>query len=404
MESTIIEKGLGYEFLWQDGSGSGGSIEVQNIKQGSDRLTALIVFKSYLPGYKPLLLQRRANLLSTKAARDLIKEATDACPYLPWREMYEQMLRCLLERLRRLPTEIVTPLDMVAEQTYLVDPIVPEGLSTIMYGAAGSGKSYLAQFLAIAVQLGPTDPVAQLRYKHANAIYVDYEASLEEFRRRTKRLCAGMGWPYVELIYLRGVAPLAECLMQLKTVVDEHKAKFLVIDSLGPAAGGNLNDAETAITFFEALRKLKCTAFIVAHVPKGPEKERSVFGSSYFTNLARMLWEVKGINEPTAIKIGLYNRKNNIGRLHRPLAFEITFGEQSARIEAVDIHKVPDLEEHLSPSERILNILRHGSRTIHELSEDLDLPETHIKYTLSRLKAKGKVRNVERGRWGLAPG
>lgn len=402
-ELEIAEKGLGYEFRWKQNDTNFGAIELQDIEKKKDSLTALAKFLSYMPGYKPLLIERHLNLLSVRTVQAIIREVEGICPELPWRAMFEQMLHLLLQKLAKLEVEVVTPQDKVPQQTYLIWPLLPEGLPTILFGAAGSGKSYLAQYLSLLVQVGMEDSGPRnIKVRFANTLYLDFEGTKEEFSRRLKRLASGMLLPYIELNYVRGVRPLKECFGELKAAMDENQARLLVIDSLGPAAGGDLNSAETAIAFFEALRRLNATSLIIAHVPKSGEREKTVFGSSYFSNLARMIWEVKGVSEGNVLNLGFYNRKSNVSRLHDPIGFRLIFGEDRTEVEATDVKKIPELDEQLPLPQRIRNALSRGSKTFQELAEELDVNFDSLKKTLNRMKKKGEIVNIKRGKWGLA--
>jgi hypothetical protein len=89
-----------------------------------------------------------------------------------------------------------------------------------------------------------------------------------------------------------------------------------------------LERAETAIRFFNALRSLRVASLILAHVAKNSE-EKTIYGSVFFSNFARSAWEMKKAQEAGEhiIRVGLYHRKTNLGPLQQPLGFKLHFGE-----------------------------------------------------------------------------
>ena len=93
--------------------------------------------------------------------------------------------------------------------------------------------------------------------------------------------------------------------------------RYLVVDSVGLAAGGEPESAEVAVQFFASPRELGLDALLVAHVTKQDAKgsaERP-FGSAFWHNSARSTWHVKSRPTTGGMRAGLYHRKSNGGPL-----------------------------------------------------------------------------------------
>lgn len=397
----VSEKGLGFEFSWHNNGTSTAAIELQKMRWYGDSLSALVTAKCYLAGYKPIIARRSLNLLATRTLQAFIQELSKRCPEVEWEIMLEQVINLTLEKMSRQEMVTITSEDSIEKPSYLIYPFVAKGMPTIIYGPAGGGKSYLGLMLALITHLGETGSKLRVKVQHCNTLYMDYEDTREDIAYRTKCLTRGMDWKYMEIPYIRGISPLAECVEQVKQIVDENNIGFIVIDSLGPAAGAKLNDAETAITFFNALRKLNVSTLIIAHIPKNADKEKTIFGSSYFQNLARSVWELKSSNGENTIDIGLYHRKSNIGKLFPTQGFTFTFNDESITASYTDVKDIPELEEYLSLPVRIQNLLRSQPMTLDELLTTLEVDKDTLKNALYRMHKRNQIRQLERGTWAL---
>lgn len=186
-------------------------------------------------------------------------------------------------------------------------------------------------------------------------------------------------------------------------MVCKDKVKLLIIDSLGPAARGNLNDPEPAIRYHAALRQLGITSLTLAHTAKDQvTKRRTVFGSIYFTNLARSIWEAKAeqeMGEDTTI-ISLKHTKANLSRLHLPLGYCFTFTDSTISIAKADLRGTT-LSSELPLSLQIKNLLKSGPLTVKGIAEQLGSGTDTIGRTLRRMRVKDQVVKLEDDTWGL---
>ena len=70
------------------------------------------------------------------------------------------------------------------------------------------------------------------------------------------------------ILYRRHWLPFREELPLLQQQLVEREVKLLVIDSAGPAVGGNLSSEENVMPFLMSLRALGLSTLIIAHVAK----------------------------------------------------------------------------------------------------------------------------------------
>ena len=104
--------------------------------------------------------------------------------------------------------------------------------------------------------------------------------------------------------------------------------QLIIIDTAGPACGGEPESAQAAIQFFMAARSIPVTSLILAHKSKNIES-RGPFGSVYWSNYPRNVYNLRGSQEEDSsiTNIALIHEKSNDGRLQRPLGMKMEFSE-----------------------------------------------------------------------------
>jgi DNA-directed RNA polymerase specialized sigma24 family protein len=205
--------------------------------------------------------------------------------------------------------------------------------------------------------------------------------------------------------YRRCALPLADDLTEIQRAIADGDIGLIVVDSLGAACGGDLNSAEVATRFFSALRQLPVTSLLISHVSKAKEtKEKTPYGSVYFYNFARNVFELRRIQEAEQdeINLGVFHRKNNLGKLHYPLGFTIRFEPDKTLFQKQDIRDIPEFLESLSNTARIEALLKRGAMSVAEIADELDMSAPSARVVVNRLKDKGKVVKVGGNKWGLS--
>jgi len=382
------------------------SITASHIHRHRDnRITAELLFETNAPGYSPLLHQTQLNLLSTRSKQILAKEM-EARYEAPWVEILEQSSALILDRIRRgEPLQYISTFHEIKPVEYLIHPLIPLNQPTAIFGLPGTMKSYISLVCGILSSLPWDDnPLGFKVVKEPSrlALYLDYESSRDLMSWRLKRLQAGMSLGEVMLPYRRCSIPLADDIDQVKKIIDESKASFIVIDSLGGACGGDVYSPDPALKFFAALRSLNMTSLVLAHTSKESSREKSILGTIYWTAYFRQIFEAKVSQEEgeNEISCGLFHRKANEDRLISPIGLHFTFAENAIQVERQDVKGIEGFLEQLSLSQRILEILKEGAMTSSELNEILGTRRDTLRMTLNRLKGKGQVVKLPSEKWG----
>jgi len=357
---------------------------------------------------KELLLHRaRVDLLSTSAINNLVKRLEKNALNISWEDVLTYITETTTEITRRgEPAEEIWPAETdTLTPSYLLEPLLYLNHPTVIFGDYGSLKSAFALVTAFTVQLPYKDNKLGLttNAESTKVLYLDYEDDPSSFRRRWSALAKGFNKAPMPILYRRMTATLADSTDQLRGIVDDHGVKLLIVDSLGPAARGNLNDTEPAIKYHAALRQLGITSLTLAHTSKDQlSKKRTIFGSVFFMNLARSVWECKAeqeIGEDEAI-ISLKHSKGNLSKLQPPLGYRFTFTNNSISVAKADLRDT-GLSGELPLTWQIKNMLQREALTMHDIAESLGKGEDTIKTTLSRMYKKGDLVKLPNHTWGL---
>lgn len=295
-------------------------------------------------------------------------------------------------------------LESVPPVEYLLFPLLPKRVPSLIYAPGGAGKSILALYFAILVQSGydlrhnPTAP--------ANCLYIDWELDRFLMNTRFNQIVIEDIEEKKPPFYLRASRPLSDEVDNILENIAKYNITFVVIDSAALAMGGDIIDASSVINFFREVRKLNeagATVLIISHVSKA-HKERGdgalPVGSIFFENLARNTWELKfwRIHETQRFVYALYNRKSNFG-LHEPIAVSIEWKDGLAFISRdADLS---DARTGNTVSDMILELLQEGDFTVAELAKQIGVPNQSVSSILNRLKREGYIERKGEGKWGL---
>ncbi len=355
-----------------------------------------------------LLHTTRANLLSTPTMTSLAKRLEKNSTDIPWTDVLTYIAGKTLEIARRgEPVEEIWPAEEdTLEVEYLLKPLLYLNHPAVIFGDYGSLKSLFSLAIAYVVQLPYHDnDLGLITAKQSiRCLYLDYEDDPSSFRKRWSALERGFGKGAMPILYRRMTAPLADSVEQVRRIIDNKGIQLLIADSLGLAAGGNLNEPEPAIKYHTALRQLGVTSLTLAHTSKDQlSKKRTIFGSVFFTNLARAVWECKAEQETGADEavISLKHTKANLSRLHPPLGYRFTFTDNTIRIEKSDLIDT-GLSGELPLSWQIKGLLRKGSFTVKEIAEQLNRGADTTGRTLRRMRANNQAIKLENDTWGLS--
>jgi len=354
-----------------------------------------------------LLHTTRANLLATPTMNSLAKRLEKNSADISWTDVLTYITGKTMEIARRGEpvTEIWPNEDDTLEVDYLLEPLLYLNHPAVIFGDYGSLKSLFGLVIAYVIQLPCHDNKLGLITAKASThcLYLDYEDDPSSFRKRWGAIQRGFGIEApMPILYQRMTNTISDSIEQLQRIKQDKNIGLIIVDSLGPAARGNLNDPEPAIRYHEALRKLGITSLTLAHCSKDQlTRKRTIFGSVFFTNLARSVWECKAeqeTGEDEAI-ISLKHTKANLSRLHPPLGYRFTFTDNSITVVKTDLRDT-GLSGELPLSLRIKDLLRGGARTVKEISDALEANEGSVKTIVNRLAKKGVTVKVGES-WGL---
>jgi len=353
------------------------------------------------------LAWQEIRLLSQSSMADLIKDLEKEYNHIPFGNILKYCAWRMVQAARQGEgaKRICPREDDSLAPEYLLEPLLYKDHPNVIFGDYASFKSSLALIIGYITQLPyPDNNLGLTTLKECtHCLYLDYEDNESNLQKRWSAIWRGFGIePITDIVYLRMTAPLADSVDSIQREIEKAKAGFLIIDSLGPAVRGNLNDPEPAIKYHEALRKLGITSLTLAHNSKDPlTKRRTIFGSVFFTNLARSVWECKAEQEPGEDEaiISLTHKKANLSKLHPALGYRFTFTDNSITIAKADL-KGTGLSGELPLKVRIKDLLRQGSMTLDQIAEALEANRGSVKTKLNSL-AKDDITIKIGDLWGL---
>ncbi len=293
-----------------------------------------------------------------------------------------------------------------ASELMLVPPLVVADGATIFFGDGGTNKSYLVHTLCWCMALDI--PFAGFRPTgFRRVLYVDYEDSETNFRRRAERILGDLQ-PQLEepppycLYYWSGDGiPLHDQVDSIRRKVERDGIGLIVIDSVAEACGGKPEDADVALRFFRALKRIGLPTILIAHVTKAMDAKKP-FGSGFWHNEARRTWYVHRVQEEESdeIDVGLYCRKVNDGRYPLPISLHVGFdgttGPVSVRVQTME--SVPELMEAASARSQVWAVLERPM-TVRQVMAESGLTYDAVETVFRRDREHFvKVGNLKEGR------
>jgi hypothetical protein len=346
--------------------------------------------------------QARMNLTSTRSRVEVANacgKRAEGAEY-DWTAIIEQTcVLILLKHRQGDPAIDLSTAETEPGDRFLIDPVLPKGHPTTIYGMGGSGKSLFALYLSVLVAAGASTD--RLIAAPGNVLYLDWEADRQETLRRYHEMCVGLDIDPPPLTYRFSYRAIADEVDMVQRLVSDAQIGLVIIDSAAPACGGKPELAENAIQFFTALRSLHTTSLIVAHADKATGGQRGPFGSVFWTNLSRSVWQVKKSQRmgASALDFSIWHRKTNLGKLMRPIAYRVEFANGATTFNDIRVKDSEELSRDLPLPERIANLLAKGPLPASEIASELDASAHTVSVTLSRKKNLFTL--LGGVRWGL---
>lgn len=289
---------------------------------------------------------------------------------------------------------------------YIVEGLIPAGRITSLFADGGTGKSYLALYVAVCVALGR--PIFNRAVIQGPVLFVDAELDAEEFVRRSYEVARGLDLerPPEGLFYHRIAGSLADPLVMadVEAVVEKVTPVLVVLDSVMAAAfGADLERAPDTTATFKSVERWG-TVLALDHVPKpAPGANLSqlrAYGSVFKYNLSRSVLQ---LIQAEAGGLILRQTKHNFGPKSAPLSIAMDFGADRVTFAEVPINddRFAGIDDHLPTGERVFRVLMQYERgtTPDALAQELELSAGTVRNALTALKKAGRVEQVERGVW-----
>lgn len=351
----------------------------------------------------------RINLLSDSARASTIRNLKDRADR-NWLAVIDDAAKIILDSLDPAGQLIDIATYKPEKLTgWSVAPFVREGLANMLYGDGGAGKSTLA--VAIALTKATGVPILPgLRCEEAGAVLLaDWETTPDEFYYTAQALLKGAGiagktrYP---ILYRHYAGPITDHLHSLQRDTHDHEVKLMVVDSIVPASGVDVTDAEAPRIYFSAINELGVASLGITHVAKDGELP---YGSVYWNNLSRNNWQVVKEDAAGDNVVAAYHRKGNrTGGVHKPMAWlttwesDINDNPEKIKYDIVDIHGFATLDEGTSPGDRIMAYLKENpSKFPNEVAEDLGINRNTVRTNLRRGAEKKMYKVDPTGRYSV---
>jgi hypothetical protein len=413
--------GYVYEPAGQDGRPLGVRIRADYIRESRDEFSAELVFESTLPGIPPHLHQTRLNLHSTQTKERLagyLAKRTAAAD-LPWDKLIEQFAVAVIRQERDgEPVQMVGRMATAFRARDLIEKLLPGSKPSIWFGPGAAGKGWIATLACVCVAEGL--PLAGLEVRKGVPFYMDWEDNPYTIDERIKAVAKGLGLPEPpQFAYRKCRRTLPKDLNTLMRMVDDAGADFIVVDSVGLAAGaaGESGYENVALGLFEAIRLFEPrTVLLIDHVTgaaaAGPDAKLAgkAFGSIYKMNEARAAYEVRSEQEDESgvIHQGWYHAKYNHTKRYAPLGLRLEFGPTAVSggppewitVTREDVRDSPGLVQNLTVQEQIAAVLRGGALSTKDIATMTGLGEAVVRTKLNAHKGR-RFYQTQAGEWGL---
>jgi len=400
---VMTKQGLAYILRWEEGV----EMKLERLYQHRDyHVDAEITVLDFNELNPHLVGPWRGSI--TKTFRSLIKELEEESNREDWNKRLKQASINVLEDFRSgEPVIKLNEMPPPENPPWRVEGVAHEGMPSLIYSSGGMGKSTFGVTMLTMIQGGTGIPDV-FNVVKGNCLVLDYEASWSETYRRSADAVRAYELSDDSMVWYRFMsAPLAHEADLVRRQIDELDIDVVLIDSAGPACGGEPESSTATLQYFAALRSLSSlthpvTTVTLAHVTKNHNQE-GPFGSVYWTNLPRDTFELKSHRpkDSTYLDCALHHVKTNIGTLRGPLGFRMTWdGSRGLFLDGLDIKAHATLSEDLGLMERAeIFIEMEGPKTTEELMEKLSAKN---KNSLRSMLSRSKMFASEDEKWILS--
>ena len=141
-----------------------------------------------------ILGKKRLNLSSAQTVNSTAKLLTARMPEVDWDVLIEWVCRTVIDGYREGDPVIHLPDHAPSEGLrYRVAPYIQEKQHSLLFGAGGSGKSWLAMYMSMLVCTG--EPNLDMHPEPGRVLYLDYETDSDTVWHRVNMITAGLQTP-----------------------------------------------------------------------------------------------------------------------------------------------------------------------------------------------------------------
>lgn len=400
--SAVQRHGMGYRGIW---TADHVVLSLTQCRYERGDLSGLLmVFQN-----AEFLVAARFNVAAQETRRRLAADLEERTEFRGWRSLLEDFCRQVirLDSAGSPPVWLAEWKGSHAEE-YLLEPLLPLGKPTILYGQGGSMKSTLATAAAVAVTTGAALLDAPPRV--GRVMVLDWESDSDDWAERATALARGMGVAYPEamIAHRQCDRPLRHFVESIAGFVQDHDVALLIVDSVGLAAGVGQeggDPAETTLKLFQAVAPIQCTKLFIDHVSgDGVDNEhgsKRPYGSVYKMNLARSVWEMRSAHVDGAVEAVLRHRKVNKGRERPNVEFKVRHGEDRIEL-ALSPVTSPKLRAGVSLEQRLAELMAdEGAMSVGEAWKKLGDGISYDAVRVCLQRHHDLFFKIARGRYGL---
>ena len=387
-ETPAIRRiGMGYRGLWPR---QGVHISLNGLRVDRGDPSGILSIRC---DGRELVGAARMNLTSMESRRRLAKDLEGGDQGVSgWRAILEDFCRTVVrleiepDASRQLTGERIRPAN-----EWLVEPLLPFGVPSILFGPGGAMKSTLATALALAVATGY--PLLEWSPRNGPVLVLDWESDEADWNDRAGQVARGFEIEFPKTIrHRRCDRTLASMTEIIAAETSALGVMLLIVDSVGLAAGVGHEGgdaAETAMRLFKSLRHIGCTSLLIDHVTGDSQDKPGSrpYGSVYKTNLARSTYEVRRERHPgrDGTQVMLRHAKVNRGRQRETMGIRVIHEEERIRFQRCEL-TAPDLAATGEGIEgRLAQLLGdEGAMPLQWLAKALDVAYDSVRMVVKR--------------------
>jgi hypothetical protein len=381
--------GAGYRATFRDAHAV---ITANGLRLGRDGLKADVRVEvgPFVGGDLRPLTEGRLELASISQRETWERRLGKRWPGADWGAVLDRFCAAVLLSEKRLdrPSMLLRNAPDPPGSAMAIAPLVLRNLHTLWFGADGTLKSYAALAAGLSIhaqlQLLGVDPQTSCRVGLAN--FEPFDAGEHKARMR-KLLGVDRDYPDDDLpdfVYVECYGSnLVDQVERLQRIVRDERLGFLIVDSVGFAADGPLNDDETARRFWTSAGQLGCPILATGHTPKEGDQ---IFGSRFWRAGARLAWHITKIDgdDPSRPILRFVNQKQSVGAAEAAVNVVFDFSDgRGVRLRVVGAQEVDAADRLHDRIAASLREVKGQAATYAELALRLGKPENALRRAVS---------------------